>query len=233
MQNGTGREVVIVEAARTPIGRGHPEKGYYRNTHPNELLGKAFSSRDRAGRHSGRGGRGRDHRLRPADRRAVLQRRPQRVAAGRSPDGDAGHDRGPPVRLRPAGRELRSCAGRLRRARRRDRRRRRAHGPHPDGRHVQLHRQGRLAVAGRADGALQPRPAGDLGRDDRRQVGDPTLRAGRARAALAPERGARHRGGPLRARDDPDDREDERQRGDGRGRPGHPPGHEPRGAVAA
>ena len=44
MQNGTGREVVIVEAARTPIGRGHPEKGYYRDTHPNELLGKAFSS---------------------------------------------------------------------------------------------------------------------------------------------------------------------------------------------
>jgi acetyl-CoA acyltransferase len=44
MQNGTGREVVIVEAARTPIGRGHPEKGYYRGTHPNELLGKAFSS---------------------------------------------------------------------------------------------------------------------------------------------------------------------------------------------
>ena len=43
MQNGKGREVVIVEAARTPIGRGHPEKGYYRNTHPNELLGKAFS----------------------------------------------------------------------------------------------------------------------------------------------------------------------------------------------
>ena len=44
MQNGTGREVVIVEAARTPIGRGHPDKGYYRNTHPNELLGKAFAT---------------------------------------------------------------------------------------------------------------------------------------------------------------------------------------------
>ena len=43
MQNGKGREVVIVEAARTPIGRGHPEKGYYKDTHPNELLGKAFS----------------------------------------------------------------------------------------------------------------------------------------------------------------------------------------------
>ncbi len=50
MQNGKGREVVIVEAARTPIGRGHPEKGYYKDTHPNELLGKAFSEViDRAG----------------------------------------------------------------------------------------------------------------------------------------------------------------------------------------
>jgi acetyl-CoA acyltransferase len=39
----TGREVVIVEAVRTPIGRGHPEKGYYKDTHPNELLGKVYS----------------------------------------------------------------------------------------------------------------------------------------------------------------------------------------------
>jgi acetyl-CoA acetyltransferase family protein len=38
-----GREVVIVEAVRTPIGRGHPEKGYYRDTHPNELLGTCFA----------------------------------------------------------------------------------------------------------------------------------------------------------------------------------------------
>jgi acetyl-CoA acetyltransferase family protein len=37
-----GREVVIVEAARTPVGRGHKEKGYYKDTHPNELLGKAY-----------------------------------------------------------------------------------------------------------------------------------------------------------------------------------------------
>jgi len=43
MQNGAGREVVIVEAVRTPIGRGHPEKGYYRDTHPNELLGRCYS----------------------------------------------------------------------------------------------------------------------------------------------------------------------------------------------
>jgi acetyl-CoA acyltransferase len=38
-----GREVVIVEAVRTPIGRGHPEKGYYSDTHPNELLGTCFT----------------------------------------------------------------------------------------------------------------------------------------------------------------------------------------------
>jgi acetyl-CoA acyltransferase len=50
MQNGNGREVVIVEAARTPIGRGHPEKGYYKDTHPNELLGESYKAViDRAG----------------------------------------------------------------------------------------------------------------------------------------------------------------------------------------
>jgi acetyl-CoA acetyltransferase family protein len=33
---------VIVEAVRTPIGRGHAEKGYYRDVHPNELFGAAL-----------------------------------------------------------------------------------------------------------------------------------------------------------------------------------------------
>src|ERR671930_126996 len=37
-----GREVVIIEAVRTPVGRGHPEKGYYRDVHPNELLGRTW-----------------------------------------------------------------------------------------------------------------------------------------------------------------------------------------------
>jgi len=44
-QNGTrwqGREVVIVEAARTPIGRGHSAKGWFRDVHPNELLGATY-----------------------------------------------------------------------------------------------------------------------------------------------------------------------------------------------
>src|ERR671918_460104 len=50
MQNGNGREVVIVEAVRTPVGRGHPEKGYYKDTHPNALLAKCYSELiDRAG----------------------------------------------------------------------------------------------------------------------------------------------------------------------------------------
>ena len=45
-----GREVVIVEAVRTPVGRGHPEKGYYRDVHPNELLGRTWAAAiERAG----------------------------------------------------------------------------------------------------------------------------------------------------------------------------------------
>ncbi|MBV9474292.1 MAG: thiolase family protein [Solirubrobacterales bacterium] len=43
MQARGGREVVIVEAVRTPVGRGHREKGYYKDTHPNELLGRCYA----------------------------------------------------------------------------------------------------------------------------------------------------------------------------------------------
>jgi len=38
-----GREVVIVEAVRTPIGRGHEEKGYYKDVHPSNLLAKTYN----------------------------------------------------------------------------------------------------------------------------------------------------------------------------------------------
>jgi len=38
-----GREVVIVEAVRTPVGRGHEEKGYYKDVHPSNLLAKTFT----------------------------------------------------------------------------------------------------------------------------------------------------------------------------------------------
>jgi acetyl-CoA acetyltransferase family protein len=45
-----GREVVIVEAVRTPIGRGHEEKGYYKDIHPSTLLARTYKELlDRAG----------------------------------------------------------------------------------------------------------------------------------------------------------------------------------------
>jgi len=34
---------VIVEAVRTPVGRGHPEKGVFRDVHPNALLGATMT----------------------------------------------------------------------------------------------------------------------------------------------------------------------------------------------
>src|SRR3954464_9623533 len=43
MREQQGREVVIVEAVRTPIGRGHKEKGYYKDTHPADLLGRTYT----------------------------------------------------------------------------------------------------------------------------------------------------------------------------------------------
>src|SRR4051812_11900120 len=43
MRQQEGREVVIVEAVRTPIGRGHKEKGYYKDTHPADLLGRTYT----------------------------------------------------------------------------------------------------------------------------------------------------------------------------------------------
>jgi acetyl-CoA acyltransferase len=46
MGNGKGKfggqEVVIVEAVRTPIGRGHPEKGYYKDLHASNLLARTY-----------------------------------------------------------------------------------------------------------------------------------------------------------------------------------------------
>jgi acetyl-CoA acyltransferase len=38
------REVVVVGAVRTPIGRGHPEKGYFKDVHPAALLGHTYTS---------------------------------------------------------------------------------------------------------------------------------------------------------------------------------------------
>ena len=40
----SGREVLIVDAVRTPIGRAHAEKGIYRDTHPNALLAACYTA---------------------------------------------------------------------------------------------------------------------------------------------------------------------------------------------
>jgi acetyl-CoA acetyltransferase family protein len=46
----SGREVVIVEAVRTPVGRGHEEKGYYKDVHASTLLARTYAELiDRAG----------------------------------------------------------------------------------------------------------------------------------------------------------------------------------------
>jgi acetyl-CoA acetyltransferase family protein len=39
-----GRHAVVVEAVRTPIGRAHPEKGVFRDTHPNALLASCLTA---------------------------------------------------------------------------------------------------------------------------------------------------------------------------------------------
>lgn len=38
-----GHDVVIVDWLRTPIGRAHPEKGVFRDSHPSTLLARCFS----------------------------------------------------------------------------------------------------------------------------------------------------------------------------------------------
>jgi acetyl-CoA acetyltransferase family protein len=39
-----GRDAFVVEAVRTPIGRAHPDKGAFRDTHPNALLAACLTA---------------------------------------------------------------------------------------------------------------------------------------------------------------------------------------------
>ena len=198
MENGKfgGREVVIVEAVRTPVGRGHEEKGYYKDTHPSNLLAKTYAEViERAGIDASE--------VEDVVAGCVQQFGEQGINIGRN----AWLEAGLPIET-PATTVDRQCgsaqqavnfAAALI-----------ASGVHDvaigggvehmghisfaDGFSV-MQEHGMRLLAG-ADGALQPRPAGHLGRDDRRQVGDPPLRARRDRPALPPARRTRR---PRRA----------------------------------
>lgn len=37
------REVLISEAVRTPMGKSHPDRGWFRDVHPNEMLGRVYT----------------------------------------------------------------------------------------------------------------------------------------------------------------------------------------------
>ena len=227
MENGSfqGREVVIVEAARTPIGRGHEEKGYYKDVHASNLLAKTYSDViDRAGIDPAI--------VEDAIAGCVQQFGEQGINIARNAWLEAGLpietpattvDR--PVRLRPAGRQLRCRARRLRRRRHRHRRRRRAHGPHLVRRQHVGDAGARDGVLAPADGALQPRPAGISAEmiADKWEIPAPSSTRS---ASAPPARRPRDRGGPLRARDHPVPG----QRRHLRDRPGDPPRHQPREA---
>ena len=185
--NFQGREVVIVEAVRTPVGRGHAGEGLLQGHPPLQPPGEDLLRADRAHRDRPVRGRGRRRRLRAAVRRA-----------GRSTSAATPGSRpGLPIET-PATTIDRQCgsaqqainfAAALV-----------ASGVHDVVIGGGVEHMGHISFAdglGRpagardglhpgADGALQPGPAGHLGRDDRRPVGDPPLRARRDRRALPP-----------------------------------------------
>ena len=224
-----GREVVIVEAVRTPVGRGHEEKGYYKDTHPSNLLARSYTELiDRSGIDASE--------VEDVVAGCVQQFGEQAFNIGRNAWLEAGLPIETPAttldRQCGSGQQAVNFAAALIASGVHDvviGGGRRAHGPHLVRRRDRGAAGARDGLFARADGALQPRPAGDLGGDDRRPVGDPAVRARRDRPALAPARGQGHRGGPFRPRDDPD----AGQRRHLHGRPGHSPGHDPGGARRA
>ena len=232
-ENGkfSGREVVIVEAVRPPIGRGHEEKGYYKDIHPSNLLAQDLQRGDRARRAS----------TRPRSRTSIAGCVQQFGEQGFNIGRNAWLEAGLPIET-PATTVDRQCGSAQQAVNF-------AAALIASGVHdvvigggvehmghisfadrLEVHGGARLRLLARADGALQPRPAGHLGRDDRRQVGDPPLRARRDRRCArtssphqATEEGRFEREiVPFAG-----------QRRHLRHRPGHPPRHQPREAVAA
>ena len=192
-----GREVVIVEAVRTPIGRGHKEKGYYKDTHPADLLGKTYTEViERAGVDpaprsrtsspaacSSSASRPSTSPATPGCRRACRSRRRRR----RSTSSAARPSRpstSPPRRSPRASTTSSSARGVEHMG----------HIPFSAG--METQQKFGAAFTPEADGEAQHRRPGPRRRDDRRPVGDPALRARRARRALAPARAPRR---PRRA----------------------------------
>ena len=191
----TGREVVIVEAVRTPIGRGHPEKGYYKDTHPNELLGRCFTELiERAGIEPGQvedviGGCVQQYgeQMFNVTRNAWLQAGLPIETPATTVDRQCGSAQQAVnfgAALIAAGVHDVVIGGGVEHM---------GHIPMGVG-FKWVDEVGSPVAAGDAR-ALQPRAAGHLGGDDRRQVGDPALGDGRAGRALAP---AAPRGRPRR-----------------------------------
>ncbi len=172
-----GREVVIVDAVRTPIGRGHEQKGYYKDVHPSNLLAKTYSELiARTGIDASEVG--------DVIAGCVQQFGEQGLNIGRN----AWLEADLPIET-PATTVDRQCgsaqqavnfgAALI------------ASGVHDVAIGSGVEHMGHISFADsievmkehgarlqpRAPRALQPRPAGNLGRDDRRPVGDPTLRA--------------------------------------------------------
>ena len=208
-----------MEAARLPVGRGHEEKGYYKDTHPSNLLAKTYDEViERAGIDASE--------VEDVVAGCVQQFGEQGINIGRN----AWLEAGLPIET-PATTVDRQCgsaqqavnfAAALI-----------ASGVHDVAIGGGVEHMGHISFADSAEVmkehgfAFSPElmerynlvPAGHLGRDDRRQVGDPPLRARRDRPPLPPARPPGDRGGALRARDDPL----EEQRRHLRHRPGHPP----------
>ena len=189
---------VIVDAVRSPMGRGKAEKGALSGLHPARPSRSGLRRPPRPHRSRPRDGRRRAGRLRQPGRRAVRHPRAAGVAGGRVPDLRSLGDDRTQVRLRPAGRRVRGGGHRRRAVRHRGRRRRRVDEPGADG----LGADGRRPVRAVGARALpRPRPAGRLRGAGGAEVGTVPGRAGRVRRALAPAgRGRVVRGGDRAGR---------------------------------
>src|SRR3954465_14163631 len=165
----SGREGVIVDAVRTPGGRGHPEKGYYKDVHPNALLGRCFTEViERAGIDAAEvedviGGCVQQYgeQMFNVTRNVWLQAGLPIETPATTVDRQCGSAQQAvnfaAALIGAGGRERATRGGGARRLHRRGGG---AQGPRADGRRLQVDRRGRLAVAAGADGALRARPSG-------------------------------------------------------------------------